>query len=110
MFSYWYWLNVGFVPELDYIVNRKFIDMNYHEIKAQILPNPQYRRYEEACCIDFKQVDNIELDFDRSDYPDFCDTFLESATYKGEPMDDHMIELINEYHSEWLHEQAHERY
>ena len=47
--------------------------------------------------MDYKLIDNIELggiDFD--DYPDFCDAYIQSADYCGEPMSERQLETVNE--------------
>ena len=55
--------------------------------------------------IDFTQVTNVSVDgIDTRDYPDFCDAFIESANYKGEPMSEEMIDYINDVHSDFVHE------
>jgi hypothetical protein len=47
--------------------------------------------------IDFSKVANIEVDgIDTSDYPDFCDAFISSFTYKGIDATDEELDSINE--------------
>jgi len=47
--------------------------------------------------IDYKLIDNIEIDgIDTKDYPDFCDAYIVSADYKGKPMTDKQLDIINE--------------
>ena len=46
---------------------------------------------------DFKKLKDIELeDIDLSDYPDFVDAFLASATYEGRELDENELEWIQE--------------
>ena len=65
------------------------------------------RRYQ----LTWENVDNVYIGgVDRGDYPDFCDSFIESAEWKhnGRPLtDDELDELQNKYpDSVW--ELAHE--
>jgi hypothetical protein len=47
--------------------------------------------------MDYKKIDNIEVDgIDTKDYPDFCDAFIASADYDGEPMTDGQLDELNE--------------
>ena len=47
--------------------------------------------------MDYKKIDNIEVDgIDTKDYPDFCDAYITSADYEGEPMTDSQLDEINE--------------
>ncbi len=47
--------------------------------------------------MDYKKIDNIEVDgIDTKDYPDFCDAFIESADYDGEPMTNSQLDELNE--------------
>lgn len=60
--------------------------------------------------IDFTKVTNVSIDgIDTRDYPDFCDAFIESADYKGEPMSEEMIDYINDVHRDFVHECVHEQ-
>lgn len=54
------------------------------------------------------EVDNV----DPSDYPDFCDAHICSATWAdtGEPLADRDIELLNEQYPELVNELAFEHY
>ncbi len=55
--------------------------------------------------IDFKLITNVSVDgIDTSDYPDFCDAFIESADYKGKPMSDEMIDELNSEHLDFVSE------
>ena len=47
--------------------------------------------------MNYKLIDNIEIEgIDTKDYPDFCDAFISSADYDGEPMNDEQIDELNE--------------
>ena len=47
--------------------------------------------------MDYKKITNVVLDgIDSDDYPDFCDTYIVSADYDGEPMSDDQIDKLNE--------------
>ena len=47
--------------------------------------------------INFEEVADIEVDgIDTADYPDFCDAFISSFTYKGRDATDEEVEAINE--------------
>ncbi len=47
--------------------------------------------------IDVKKIRNVVVDnVDFADYPDFCDAYIVSADYNGEPMTDEQIEEINQ--------------
>ena len=47
--------------------------------------------------LDYKLISNVSLeDIDYNDAPDFCDAFVESADYNGEPMTIEMLNFINE--------------
>jgi len=54
--------------------------------------------------MNYKLIDNIEIEgIDTKDYPDFCDAFIASADYDGEPMNDEQIDKLNE-DSDFLYE------
>ena len=47
--------------------------------------------------IKFKEVTNIELGgVDMSDYPDFCDAYVESATFNGVELTEEQLETLND--------------
>jgi len=57
--------------------------------------------------IDKSKIDNIQFSgVDRSDYPDFCDAYILSADYDGDPMSEYQLNEINE-DSEFIQEQLH---
>lgn len=43
-----------------------------------------------------KITDIIVNGIDTMDYPDFCDSFIESANYNGVPMTDEQLDELNE--------------
>lgn len=46
---------------------------------------------------DYSKIDDVEIDgIDTRDYPDFCDAFIASATYKGREMTEAQLERLNE--------------
>ena len=54
--------------------------------------------------MDYKLIDNIEVDgIDTNDYPDFCDAFISSADYNGEPMTDDQLDKLND-DGDFVHE------
>jgi|18_taG_2_1085343.scaffolds.fasta_scaffold21120_6 hypothetical protein len=55
--------------------------------------------------IDLKQVEDVELaDIDTSDYPDFCDAYVYSATYKGREATEDECDALTE-DKDFLYEQ-----
>lgn len=47
--------------------------------------------------LDYDQIENIEMDgIDTSDYPDFCDAYICSATYMGRDMTEEELEVLND--------------
>jgi hypothetical protein len=55
--------------------------------------------------IDFHQVTDIEFDdVCHADYPDYCDAYISSATYKGRPATEQELDLIND-NSSFVHEE-----
>ncbi len=47
--------------------------------------------------LDYSKISDIVLEgIDTSDYPDFCDAYIASATYDGEEMTNEQIEMINQ--------------
>mgnify|MGYP005994566875 CR=1 FL=1 len=46
---------------------------------------------------DYDKIDNIVVDgIYKSDYPDFCDAFVESADYDGRELTGYELDLLNE--------------
>ena len=59
--------------------------------------------------IDINFIENIEVDgVDSKDYPDFCDAYFCSASWKdtGENLSDEELELLQEKYPELVHELA----
>lgn len=47
--------------------------------------------------LDYKKVSNIEFDgIDHSDMPDYCDAYIVSCDYDGEPASEEIIEMLND--------------
>jgi len=47
--------------------------------------------------MDYSQLDNIKIEgIDYSDAPDFCDAFISSADYKGVPLTDDELDVLND--------------
>ena len=54
--------------------------------------------------LNYDLIDNIEVaGIDTNDYPDFCDAFIVSADYDGQPMSEAQINELNE-DSSFLHD------
>ena len=46
---------------------------------------------------DYQYISNIEFeDVDHSDAPDYCDAFISYAEYHGTPLDDTLLDKLNE--------------
>ena len=53
--------------------------------------------------IDLDKVEVIEVDnIKHWDYPDYCDAFISEADYSGKPMNDEMLDWLND--SEYKYE------
>ena len=61
--------------------------------------------------MDVSQIDDIEFDgVDWSDYPDFCDVMVVSATWKdGRELTQAEIEQLEDEHGDWVYEQLMEK-
>ncbi len=47
--------------------------------------------------LDYSQISNVQIDgIDTKDYPDFCDAYISSAEYKGQPMTEEQLEVLNQ--------------
>ena len=47
--------------------------------------------------MDYLKITNVEVEgIDLNDYPDFCDAFIASADYDGEPMTYEQLDELNE--------------
>jgi len=49
-----------------------------------------------------KVTDVTFTNIDHSDYPDFCDAYIESAEYKGREMTEAEIEELQDEHDLWV--------
>ena len=46
--------------------------------------------------LDYSKISDIEVDgIDMSDYPDFCDAFIASATYGDRDMTEEELDVLN---------------
>ena len=52
----------------------------------------------------YKVTDLVWSDVDHSDYPDYCDAFIESATYKDREMTEDEIEELMDYNPVWCYD------
>ena len=52
----------------------------------------------------YKVTDLVWSDVDHTDYPDYCDAFIESATYKDQEMTEDEIEELMDDNPEWCYE------
>lgn len=47
--------------------------------------------------LDYSKITNVQIeDIDFKDAPDFCDAYIVSADYDGEPMNEEQLELLNQ--------------
>ena len=57
--------------------------------------------------IDFKKVKVIEVDgINHYDYPDYVDAYISEADYNGKPMNDKMLDEINDNHPDFVYEKV----
>jgi hypothetical protein len=55
--------------------------------------------------MDLKKIDNIEVDgIEHKDYPDYCDSYISSADYDGEPMTEEQIDDLNNNESQFVYD------
>ena len=55
--------------------------------------------------IDTAKIEDIEYeDIDLYDFPDFCDAYISEATYKGRKMTYEELDVLNEYHRDYVYE------
>ena len=46
--------------------------------------------------LDYDHIDDIQFDgIDHNDHPDYCDAYIHSAYYYGDPMSEEMLEELN---------------
>lgn len=54
--------------------------------------------------LDYSKIGEVSVDgINTRDYPDFCDAFIESATYDGRDMTEAELEVLNE-NSDFVYE------
>ena len=46
--------------------------------------------------VDFSKIDNMEFDYDPSDYPDFCDAYITSCDIDGREATPEELDEIND--------------
>lgn len=57
-----------------------------------------------------EELDNVAIaGVDSSDYPDMCDSYLESAEVRGVELTESEIDYINDNFSDWIQELAREQ-
>ena len=55
--------------------------------------------------LDLSKIEDIEFDgINHDDYPDYCDAFVTSATYKGRDLSEEELEWVGDEHAEWVYE------
>ena len=54
--------------------------------------------------LDLNKIDNIEFAIGMADYPDLCDSYIESADYNGIEMTDEELDYLHDNHSDWVAE------
>ena len=55
--------------------------------------------------LDLSKVEDIEFEgINHDDYPDYCDAFVTSATYKGRDLSEEELEWVGDEHSDWVYE------
>ena len=55
--------------------------------------------------LDLSKVEDIEFEgINHDDYPDYCDAFVTSATYKGRDLTEEELEWVGDEHSDWVYE------
>ncbi len=47
--------------------------------------------------LEYSKISNVEIEgIDYNDYPDFCDAYIASADYDGQPMTQQQLDKVNE--------------
>ena len=61
-------------------------------------PRAQLKRlWSRITALDYARIEDVEVDgIDTRDYPDFCDAYIASATYKGREMTEIELARLNE--------------
>ena len=55
--------------------------------------------------MDVTKIDNIMIDgIDHTDYPDYCDAFIESADLDGVEMTDKQLDALNDNYSDFVYD------
>ena len=55
--------------------------------------------------IDLTKIEDIEFDgIDTNDYPDFVDSYITAAVYKGRNMTGDELDLVNEVYRDFVYE------
>ena len=55
--------------------------------------------------LDLNEIDNIKVDgIDTKDYPDFCDSYIASADYKGVEMTEEQIDNLNDNYGDFVYD------
>lgn len=74
-----------------------YFDELFEKPIAQLEKIAEDLKYKPPEKLDYSKIDNIVFeDIDHNDYPDFCDAFICSADYDGEPMTDRQLDQIND--------------
>ena len=56
--------------------------------------------------LNLKEVDITDFDgIDHHDHPDYCDAYISEATYKGRKMPYEELDVLNEYHRDFVYEE-----
>jgi len=56
--------------------------------------------------IDYTEITDVEVEgIDWRDYPDFCDSFISYAEYKGKPMTEMELDILNQ-DSDYVYEKT----
>lgn len=63
--------------------------------KSKIPAVPVKEAIPSATSLDLRKIDNVEVDYDSSDYPDFADAYVISADYDGKEMTPEQLEILN---------------
>ena len=57
--------------------------------------------------IDFKKVEVLEVsNINHYDYPEYSDAYISEANYNGNPMNDDMLDEINDNHPDFVYEKV----
>ena len=57
--------------------------------------------------IDFKKVEVLEVsNINHYDYPEYSDAYISEANYNGNPMNDDMLDEINDNHPDFVYQQV----